>query len=68
MEVTFFYGDEQALAKGTGVELLGDGQVLATETIGDGGVVSFDAETSGVTKLAVRLLSAQTTSNGNKKQ
>lgn len=68
MEVTFFYGDEQPLEKGTGVELLGDGQVLATETIGDGGVVSFDAETSGVTKLAVRLAGPPTTSAEAKNQ
>lgn len=68
MEVTLFYGEEQPLEKGTGIELLGDGKVLATETIGDGGVVSFDAETSGVTKLAVRMVDPPTTSAEDKNQ
>lgn len=37
------------------MELLGDGQVIATGTVGENGVVSFEAETDSVGRLAVRL-------------
>lgn len=55
MQVTFFHVDDTPLEKGSQVELLGDGQVIATAVVGDGGVVAFDAQTEGVEKLAVRL-------------
>jgi len=66
MQVTFLQADDTPLDKGTPIDLLGDGRVLATETVGEGGVVSFDAETAGVTNLAVRLAIPQTTPAENK--
>ena len=61
MQVTFFQTDGTPLDKGVQIELLDDGNVLLTETADDGGVVSFDVETAGMDKLAVRLVSPQTT-------
>ena len=59
MQVTFFHGNDTPLEKGTGVELIGDGQVLANATVGDDGVANFDAQTEGVNKVAVRLAVSQ---------
>jgi hypothetical protein len=66
MEVTFFHGNDTPLEQGTGVELLGDGKVLANAAVGDGGVASFDAPTDGVNKLSVRIASSQPASADKK--
>jgi hypothetical protein len=59
MQVTFFHINDTPLEKGSQIELLGDGKILANATVGDGGVASFDAETEGVNKFAVRIASSQ---------
>jgi hypothetical protein len=59
MQVTFFHVNDTPLEKGSQIELLGDGQVMATATVGDGGVASFDAQTEGVNKLSVRVANSQ---------
>ncbi len=55
IQVTLFHTNDKPLAAGVEMQLLGDGQVIATATVGENGVVSFEAATDGVGQLAVRL-------------
>jgi hypothetical protein len=61
MQVTLFHADDTPLEKGSQIELLGDGQVLATAEVDDGGAVTFDTQTTGIKQFAVRISNPQAT-------
>jgi hypothetical protein len=60
IQVTLFHTNDKPLEAGVELDLVGDGQVIATATVGENGVASFAAGTDKVQRLAVRISQAQT--------
>jgi hypothetical protein len=53
--MTFFDTKNRHLPAGTRLQLLADGKVLATGVVDETGAASFDADSGGATRLAVRV-------------
>ena len=53
--MTFFDTKNRHLPAGTRLELLADGEVLATGAVDEQGAAAFAAEAGGATRLAVRV-------------
>lgn len=55
IKISLFADEKVSLGESIPLELLGDGQVIGVAVTDADGVVSFDADISGVKRLAIRV-------------